>query len=279
MRVYLVYSNSYAHLLRESGARVLVNYAAPAKDLHGRKIPKGFSSILIDSGVFQLQKGTLSEKELTVGGYSMWLQLEIPKHPEVDGYIAFDWDGGEGSTFERVRKIRKNYEYMRAQGLSPIPVWHPTRETIGDLRFYADQTDYIAIGGLVSAGKIMRTPMLLQTVRLEYPSVRFHVLGVGHPLANTIKNQYLPYSVDISTWNASARFGAHLVSNSDGLIREVREVRGRERDESLVGGKENEKLREMLLENIRVLRGMEESPPQDTDKPTGTQLLLDLGGL
>lgn len=273
MKVYLVYTSSYEDLLLSENARLLLNYASAGRSVLGSSIPQGFRSILIDSGVFLLQVGTRTEHELTLEGYCLWLQLNLTSHPEVDAYIAFDWDGGEGSPNVRALRVRKNYERMLAEGLSPIPVWHVTLEGMEGLRYYAEHSEYIAIGSLVSQSRVATAPALLSAVSLQFPSHRFHILGVGHTMFNNTPRELLPYSIDVSTWNVPARFGNTLERNPNGTIveRHMNPNGGGKRVpvHQLKGGRNNFFLTETLRTSIRTLMSMEDDtlPHNPTVQP------------
>lgn len=258
-----MYSSSYEDILLEEKARVLVNYAHPKQSLLGRVIPKGFTSVLIDSGVFQLQKGLATEHELNVSGYSGWLQMELPKHPEVDGYFAFDWGGQRNTLHDKENRLRYNYQYMLNQGLNPIPVWHPMWEGMSQLDFYARKSDYIALGGFASLG-IWKTlvPLLTRSISL-YPDHKFHLLGAGHPLLNSVSIDYAPYSIDVSTWSVAARFG-NLLRIRDGKILELSATPKGVRNEDFLGS-QNPLLREELRNAIKLLMSIEsaELGPRD----------------
>lgn len=189
--------------------------------------------------------------------------------------MAFDWDGGEGSSAERVKEIRKNYEYMRGEGLDPIPVFHPGRETLDTLKYYADWSEYIAMGELVFLGSVRGAGSLIATIKGMFPSHRFHILGVGHSLANQVHSSLLPYSVDVSTWNVPARFGHILVVDEKGKITEKHPGGDGNVNEALKGGRSNTNLMETLKASIRTLMSLEDIVDDDKDiQSTGTQLML-----
>ena len=260
----MVFSGSYESLLKETGARVLVNYASPKGSVLGGSIPFGFKSVIIDSGVFQLQGKIRTNYDINIGGYATWLKFNLPQHPEVDGYFTFDWDGGEGDTPTRAALLKKNYEYMLAEGLKPIPIWHPTRESWERLDYYVEQSPWVALGGLVAGGYVGRAPSLLSAVKLRHPTHNFHVLGVGHSLINNLPRAIRPFSVDISTWNVPARFGNFLLRNEDGSIVERHlagvDVEGKRiSTEQLKGNyKSNAFAADTLKTSIRTLMSMED---------------------
>jgi len=264
MKIYFVFSDSYKDLLQEAGVRILLNYNAAARSNLGGVIPSGFKSVLVDSGVFQLQTGTRAAHEVTIDGYCTWLKQQLPYHPEVDGYMAFDWDGGKGTTVERVATIRRNYLYMQEQGLNPLPVWHPTREVLQDLDFYAKQTDYIAMGGVASTGRFTMAIPIVASMRMRYPDHKFHILGLGHSILNKLSVELRPHSVDISTWNVPARFGNTIEKRPDGTLVEQHMLRDERRDgkrvsvEALKGGLSNVFLRDSLKRSIEVLMSLED---------------------
>lgn len=229
MKVYLVHSSSYEKVLREAGARILINYATM------RAFPVGFKDIIIDSGGYQLQVGVKCKlndtnrlirnpskklikdewvwaKDPTSEAYAMWLTDILPKHPEISGYFNLDIMGDGTST-------RRNQKILEEHGLHPIPVWY-TFEGEEALKYYYEHYDYIAVGGLasVAAGKD-ELRSLSAFLGQKYPNNRYHFFGVGCTGASVFQ-QFRPYSVDFSTWSTPARFGHEIVLDPKTLVKE-----------------------------------------------------------
>jgi len=175
------------------------------------EVPKDFSEVMIDSGGFQMQKGT-GDREVILSGYSMWLQLLLPQHPEVTSYMNLDvWRDGEQSL--------KNLQYLESEGLHPVPIWHSGTD-VKFLKNYYDNYEYIAIGGI--AGLRDKTAMcqLVDWLFQSYPDRKYHFLGVGLSGIRAF-GAYKPYSVDFSTWSVPARYGHEIALDDDDLVKEV----------------------------------------------------------
>ncbi len=211
MKIFFVYSSHFGELLLRENCRMLINYPA-ARDFSKSHpdIPHGFREVLIDSGGYQLQTGVA---EVSLQAYGLWLQLMLPKHPEVVGYFNLD--------FPNPYDTLKNQTYLESEGLKPIPVWH-----LGDpeeiLDLYSDLYDWISIGGIASAG-IMGKAGLARTINWimsRCPNTKFHILGVGIS-GVLVFRQSVPYSVDFSTWSAVSRFGHAIVKDNDNWVKEI----------------------------------------------------------
>lgn len=121
MKIYLVYSHSYRNILREENVPILINYTylKKSKDLSSlAEIPKGFPSIIIDSGGYQLQVGVKAVREPRIAAYSFWLENEIiPRHKEVVGYMNLDILSMDVAPKIKVSKEAKKQESVVQIGL------------------------------------------------------------------------------------------------------------------------------------------------------------------
>lgn len=266
MRVFLVYSRAYKHILREENTPILVNYVYLGKK--GRiDIPYGFPSVMIDSGGYQLQVKVHAVRETSVRGYSFWLQMDaLPNHPEIAGYMNLDVlniDAVSKPTIkERMDSFKKsaeltlkNQEIMENEfDLHPIPVWH-AGEPEEYLQHYCDTHDYVAIGGLASLGTPSKAGILrlLSFVMQKHPDIKFHLFGIG--ISGLIAFKSLkPYSVDFSTWNVPLRYGHAIIEDDRQFLKEVKlpaEVKQDLRDNRDLG-------EDYLRETIRKLRVVNE---------------------
>ena len=72
--------------LQSTGAQqVLYSYAV----VGGREdIPMPFKDIILDSGAFSVASN--NTMKVTLGGYSMWLQLYLSKYPQIKAYVNLD---------------------------------------------------------------------------------------------------------------------------------------------------------------------------------------------
>ena len=227
-------------------------------------LPIGFKEIMIDSGGFQLQTGSSDKFHITLGGYCMWLQMILPRHPEVVAYMNLDMPNDP-------EKSLANLLYMESQGLHPLPIWGiKTGEHYLD--YYCSNYEYVAIGGMVRGG-IDIVKKTIEWVSDKYPKNRFHFLGMGVTSFQVFRSAK-PYSVDCSTWTDPVRFGHTTVNlgslDEDGVhlgrkgglrVRLLPlEVRNNIRTDRKFA-------REMLLENIHVIKQMEdmiEEIPQES---------------
>ncbi len=212
MELYLVHSDEFEKEMVEEKCNLMLSYATIPPSKSGEvEIPKGFPSVLIDSGGYQLQTGAKGARDISLTGYCSWLQYALPKFPEIHGYMGMDILGD-------VKQTLKNLEYMEAEGLKPLPVWHPKD---GDevLEYYTKKYEYIALGA-IAKGKKMEIRHIFERVKTRYPDHKFHLLGVGINASVALVNMR-PYSVDFSTWMTPFRYGNDLIwSKKDGLLHE-----------------------------------------------------------
>ena len=278
VKIFFVFSASYADILREEGVRILVNFATLGTK--GKKeIPKGFPEVIVDSGGFQIQMGTATrmnspsrlaintkdkglvkgddmvwEKQPEVDAYALWLQTEVlPYHPEVTGYFNLDILGDGLKTLE-------NQFAMEKYGLKPIPVWH-LGEGEEYLQFYWKNYEYISVGGLV-AGSSSKKQLRELTALLhqKYPGRKYHYFGIGIT-GTSVFQEARPYSVDFSTWSNPGRFGNEIVVDEKQLLKEVslpQEVKDRLKGDKKTGRKPDyELMYKYLRESIERIKQLE----------------------
>jgi len=233
LKIFLVFSRAYSHILREENVPILVNYAYLGRK-GNIKIPPGFPSILIDSGGYKLQVKVSAVREPRVSAYSFWLENEvIPKHKEVANYMnldIFSLDIIGKPIKEKLDSLKrsaeltlKNQEIMEDKfGLKPIPIWH-AGEPEEYFDYYCGKYDYVAIGGIASLGTPSKSSImnLLVFSKQKYPEVKFHLFGIGISGLLAFKS-LKPYSVDFSTWNVPARFGHQVIEDDKQLLKEIK---------------------------------------------------------
>lgn len=274
LKIYFVYSESYADILRDEGVRILVNFATLR-----RGIPNGFTDVLIDSGGYQLQVGTGTRMTIEKGlietdkgwvwgtkpkpnAYSLWLTTEVlPKHPEVTGYFNLDILG------DGLRTMENQFIMEEEFGLKPIPVWH-LGESEDYLKFYHDNYEYIAVGGLVS-GSTSKSQLRFLTSFLtqKYNRAKYHFFGIGLTGVSVFQ-EARPYSVDFSTWSTPARFGNEIVLDPVRILKEVMlptEVRAQLRTDRKL-------LESYLRKAVQIIKTMETSI--DSIQASHKQLLM-----
>ena len=190
------------------------------------KVTGSFPEVFLDSGAFSAYTG---KANITVESYSLWLQMNLEKYPQIKVYAALDAIGDHVGT-------QKNLEYMEAQGLEPLPVYHYGEPT-EVLTKLCTEYDYVALGGLASKRMGQEKLRLFwEWVYQEYTETRFHVFGVG---VFNVFSKFQPYSVDSTVWVLATRFhtifgysngkphhfsmsnesGVHLFFNNEELIR------------------------------------------------------------
>ena len=239
MRVYFVFSEHHSDILREEGCKILVSYPYMSdKYKDEANIPDGFSEVMCDSGAYQLQTGTA---EVYIKSYALWLNLLLPKHPEVVGYMNLDILGDPVATLE-------NQFYLESEGLHPIPAWH-SGEEMSFLDLYCEHYEWVAIGGLVSG--MVRGQNLVKLSNLitqRYPNTKFHFFGIGISGVKAYL-QVRPYSCDFSTWSTTARFGNVIVPDKKQIIREA-PLPQKDRDRLRIDAEYQRKLVRFSVKNI-----------------------------
>jgi len=217
-------------------------------------IPNGFSEIVIDSGGYQLQTGV---SEVYLKAYSLWLNLLLPKHPEIVGYMNLDILGDSVATME-------NQFYLESEGLHPLPIWHAGTD-IAFLDYYCEKYEWVSIGGIVG-GRSNKQGLLrlVNFITQRHPNTKFHFFGIGISGVKAYL-QVRPYSCDFSTWSTSSRFGHGVIKDDKQIIKEIqlpKEDRDRIRTDPNFA-------RYITLENIKnikyfekTLNGLKDTPHQ-----------------
>lgn len=210
MIVYFVYSRSYGHILKKENVSILFSYAARRKEIFPT-LPKGFPGYFVDCGAFSVGEKTIGS--IDVETYGLWLQFLLRNNYNNIVYCNLDVIGDPDKTLA-------NQIYLESLGLKPLPVWHEGEDE-WFLNYYCQNYEYVAIGGMVSAGfsklhVFKLTQWLLQT----YTQTKFHLFGVGISAATAFRT-FRPYSVDFSTWTVGARFGHTISEDSKQGIKQV----------------------------------------------------------
>ena len=207
-----MYSQHHAYILKEEGVKILINYPA-ARDMFKARpnIPGGFKEVLIDSGGYQLQTGV---SFVSLKAYGLWLELMLPKHPEVIGYMNLD-------ILNDPLKTMEHQYYLESEGLHPIPIWHDG-EDVDFLDVYCSTNEWVSVGGLASKGIMGKSYIknLLTWLTNRYPNNKFHMFGIGISGVAAYK-QIRPWSCDFSTWSTVARFGHEIALDKQSIIKEV----------------------------------------------------------
>lgn len=104
---------------------------------------------------------------------------------------------------------RKNYEFLRSEGLDVVPTIHYGADPSLIDQYVADGVDFMGLGGMVGRksepARLLRWALgVFRYARKNHPQMRFHGWGVTHP--QLVMN--LPwFSVDSSGFSAAYRYG------------------------------------------------------------------------
>lgn len=169
--------------------------------------------LLIDSGIFWLAtrhaeaNGMTMDQALATPPEKIdnfdWLReryLNVCKRygDRVWGYIEMDQGGAINK-----RRIRASLE---AEGLRPIPVYHPLVDGWEYFDELAEQYDRICVGNIVMAAPEVRKRILWtiwERKRRDYPDLWIHALGLT---PNELSLSLPMSSCDSSTWMAGVRW-------------------------------------------------------------------------
>lgn len=170
---------------------IMCTFAQP--NLFHKAVQAGFKKIFLDSGAFTVfnSGGEVDIDELI---------FFIKKNQEnIYQYISLDVISDKVG-FESMR----NWDYMREQGLEPIPVYHAGEEW-SVLEHYCEYSNYICVGGMAGVSSNWMTWVdFLQAAFLQFPDHKFHALGVNDP---QLAKRFPFYSVDALSWRSGSRFG------------------------------------------------------------------------
>lgn len=114
------------------------------------------------------------------------------------GYIEMDQGGAVHK-----RRIRAEIE---AEGLAPIPVWHPLVDGLDYFTELAESYDRICMGNVVQANRDVRRRLLsvLFEQHRRYPELYVHILGFT---PNELLASYPWDSCDSTSWLNAVRWG------------------------------------------------------------------------
>lgn len=138
---------------------------------------------------------------------------------DIDEYIEFIKEHEEYLTVYAVLDIignaedtLKNQQYMESKELNPMPCFH-CREDYKYLEYYANNYDYIALGGVAQlSGNKSQLKSWLDEIWHKYltnsdGSARIKVHGFGITSVEIMK-RYPWYSVDSTSWVLTGKFGS-----------------------------------------------------------------------
>jgi hypothetical protein len=173
--------------------------------------------LMIDSGIFWLTNmhmkahppmtmdEALSLAPDQIDGFAeLWaLYRDVVREYEPDlwGYIELDQGGADNKRKTRAR--------LEAEGLRPIPVYHPLNDGWGYFDELCEEYDRICVGNVVQANRQTRKA-LLHTIwerRRRHPDVWIHLLGIT---PNVLTTAYPPSSCDSSSFAHGLKYGASM---------------------------------------------------------------------
>ena len=161
--------------------------------------------LFLDSGAFSAKTQGI---EIDIDTYIAFIKENLDV---LEVYANLDVIGDPAATLE-------NQKYMEKAGLKPLPTFHKG-EPVKFLKYYIDNYDYIALGGLVGGANSDR-PAVLDHYFSDfickhdgYPRVKVH--GFGMTSLDLIW-RYPWYSVDSTSWVMSSRTGSIMIPQPDG---------------------------------------------------------------
>lgn len=198
------------------------------KELHER-LERPDSRLFLDSGVFWLTNehvrkhpgmrmdDALALPPESIDGFDWLRENYVAMVKEYEdrlwGYVELDQGGA-------ARK-RETREGLEAEGVRPIPVYHPLNDGWDYFDELFETYDRVCFGNIVQANQRTRRELLatLWERRRRYPDVWVHVLGLT---PNEVTTVYPASSCDSSSfmyairYSASSAPGAHAMGDSFG---------------------------------------------------------------
>ena len=214
---FLATSVDFAHRIRDHHKHILI----PLNEMRGNhpleeiaKLLDTGCKLLVDSGIFWLTNHHARKTGITmdvalgippeqIPGFeelwSLYMRIVTRFADQLWGYIELDQGGRE-----RKRETRRRLE---AEGLSPIPVYHPLLDGWDYFDELAEGYDRLCFGNIVQADAATRTRLCHTAYERHrrYPELWVHLLGMT-PNATTM--HFPASSVDSSTWLSGVRWGS-----------------------------------------------------------------------
>jgi hypothetical protein len=208
--------------------------------------------VFLDSGVFMLgmnhgRKHGLSFYQVLqlqpdqIDGYdklwSFYREVVGRFGDRLWGYVEVDQGGTQAKIDNRSK--------MEAEGLFPIPVYHPFVDEPDYLPYLMQRYDRICLANVVQTPREERKRLLATVWKAayDYPDVWIHVLGYT---PDTLLNAYPMHSADCSTFLSGVRWGSssdramnsrlgELPANFNYKLGEVHQPEGRETSYLMAG--------------------------------------------
>ena len=150
-------------------------------------------NILIDSGAFTLRNAKCKENHITIENYMKYCHhLETLKKDGIAiNYFHFDYLNNRDPDY--IKKSNKNFDIMKAEGLSPIPCFRKN-DSFKTIDKWLETEPLISIGGLVRIPNNIKFNFLKKLKdRYGENCNRFHLLGYGD---FNMLEKISPYSSD-----------------------------------------------------------------------------------
>ena len=158
--------------------------------------------IFLDSGAFSAKS---TGNPIDIQNYMSYIKKHIN---EIKVYANLDVIGSAEKTWE-------NQAIMEAEGLNPLPVFHPMSDPVKYLHRCLDNYEYFAVGGIAHKGASgpMRREILdgvwnILTHNDGMPKAKVHGFGVTDTV---LLHRYPFFSVDSSSWVYRGRYGMIVV--------------------------------------------------------------------
>lgn len=166
----------------------------------------GATDFFLDSGAFTAWR---SGKPISLDDYCRFLD----KCPvKTWRYVMLDVIENPGATLDNLRA-------MRSRGFKPVPVFTPGQALDDLAEYYAEDSDFIACGGLANKYSPASESWLARVRRAATaarPDGKLHLLG--YTSLQWVK-YHRPFSCDSSTWVNGARYGAIHLWMGNGTFR------------------------------------------------------------
>lgn len=156
--------------------------------------------LLLDSGAFSAWR---LGKPVVLADYCKYVKKNLDW---VGRYVSLDVIS-PGDPETAARASFKNYEYMRAEGLAPMPVFHPGEDISWLQRMVDSGADCIGLGGTTQMPSEKRdawfTMVWAHLVNADgLPIIKVHALGEGRPAS---LKRFPWYSADSTSWLYAAQ--------------------------------------------------------------------------
>lgn len=152
--------------------------------------------ILLDSGAFtcwQAAKKNKKVEPLILKDYAAFIETHKP--------ILYAWFNLD--VIGDAAASKKNAEYLKARGLTPVEIWHPQSGYEALDALVAEDHAVIAVGGTVGLNEKDRRAVTEEIFK-RYPGQNFHGLGISSKLLF----DFPWFTADSTGWLIGRKYGA-----------------------------------------------------------------------